>query len=236
MKTTRICFLLAVTFTLLTGCAKTAKTTIDSPELWMMPGAIHTPIKFGDARRKLSLEYLKDRYGMVQQQPTITPNMVVVHWTVIPTMQETFEAFNPEQLPGRRQDVVSAGALNVSSQYLVDRDGTIYQLLPETTMARHVIGLNHCAIGIENVGNGTDLPLTDKQLESNLKIIRYLDSKYEIEYLIGHHEYTEFDGHRLWKERDSGYRTEKSDPGPEFMIRLRTRLTDLELRGTPVSR
>jgi len=201
----------------------------------MLPGAVQKPIQFGDTRRQLSLQYLKDRYGIEQQRPTITPQMVVLHWTVIPTMQETFEAFDPEQLPGRRQDVVSAGALNVSSQYLVDRDGTIYQLLPETTMARHVIGLNHCAIGIENVGNGTDLPLTAEQLESNIKIIRYLHSKYDIDYLIGHHEYTDFDGHELWKETDSGYRTEKADPGPAFMKLIRSRVEDLGLMGTPAA-
>ena len=32
----------------------------------------------------------------------------------------------------------------------VDRDGTICRLMPETWMARHVIGLNYSAIGIEN--------------------------------------------------------------------------------------
>jgi len=178
-----------------------------------MPGAISKPIIFDDTRRQLSLQYLKDRYGLEPSEPTITPRMVVLHWTAIPTMEETFAVFNPAELPGKRQDVMSAGALNVSSHYLVDRDGTIYQLLPELTFARHVIGLNHSAFGIENVGNDTDLPLTDAQLESNVAIIRYLNSKYGLEYLIGHYEYAKFDGHPLWLEKDSGYRTEKTDPG-----------------------
>ena len=221
---------------MLTGCASGITPTIESPQLSTMPEAIQRPIVFDVMRQQLSLQYLKDRYGMEQQQPTIIPKMVVVHWTVKPTAQETFDTFNPEQLPGARQDVLSAGALNVSAQYLVDRDGTIYQLLPETTLARHVIGLNHCAIGIENVGNGTDLPLTEKQLESNSKIVRYLYSKYEIGYLIGHYEYADFDGHNLWKEKDSGYRTEKSDPGAGFMERLRLRVSDLKLSGSPAAR
>lgn len=221
---------------MLTGCASGIAPTIESPQLSTMPEAIQRPIVFDDMRQQLSLQYLKDRYGMEQQQPTILPKMVVVHWTVKRTAQETFDTFNPVQLPGARQDVLSAGALNVSAQYLVDRDGTIYQLLPETTLARHVIGLNHCAIGIENVGNGTDLPLTEKQLESNSKIVRYLHSKYEIGYLIGHYEYSDFDGHNLWREKDSRYRTEKSDPGTGFMERLRLRVSDLKLSGSPVIR
>jgi len=194
----------------LAGCDSGIAPDIDAPQLSTMPEAIQRPIIFDDMRRQLSLQYLRERYGMEQQEPVITPKMVVVHWTVIPTAEETFDAFNPAQLPSVRQDVMSAGALNVSSQYLVDRDGTIYQLLPETTLARHVIGLNYCAIGIENVGDGENLPLTDEQLESNIKIIRYLHNKYGIEYLIGHYEYSDFDGHLLWKEKDSAYRTEKT--------------------------
>ena len=124
-------------------------------------------------------------------------------------------------------------ALNVSAHFLVDRDGTIHQLLPDTTFARHVIGLNHCAIGIENVGNGTDLPLTDAQFESNVALIRMLHEKHDIEYLVGHHEYTQFIDHPLWKESDSGYLTDKEDPGDEFMTRLRSTLADLNIKAPP---
>lgn len=223
-------FLLTLAVLLLAGCAATDSTVADTST---MQDAISRPIIFDETRRQLSLQYLKDRYGLRQREPTITPKMVVLHWTVIPTMEETFAAFDPAQLPGSRQDVMTAGALNVSSHYLVDRDGTIYQLLPETTLARHVIGLNHGAIGVENVGNGTDLPLTDAQVAANVAIVRYLDSKYEIDYLIGHHEYIKFEGHPLWLEKDSGYRTEKIDPGDDFMQKVRVIVSDLGLDGPP---
>ena len=36
-----------------------------------------------------------------------------------------------------------------SAQFLVDRDGTIYSLMPETFMARHVIGLNLSSIELK---------------------------------------------------------------------------------------
>lgn len=216
---------------LLAGCAATTAPVDEEPWASGLPGVIKRPIIFDDLRRQLSLQYLSERYGLEQNEPTITPKMVVSHWTVIPTLEATFNAFNPSQLPGGRKEIMSAGALNVSAHYLVDRDGTIYQLLPETTLARHVIGLNHCAIGIENIGNGTDLPLTDEQLASNVAIVRYLHDKYGIEYLIGHYEYALFEGHDLWKEQDDGYRTEKTDPGIDFMKRLRSRVSDLRLNG-----
>ena len=216
---------------LFAGCA--GETVIRNAEPWTsgLPGVVIKPIVFDEQRRQLSLQYLKDRYGIEQNEPTIVPKIVVVHWTVVPTIDATFDAFDPAILPGARQEISSAGALNVSSQYLVDRDGTVYQLLPETTMARHTIGLNHAAIGIENVGNGTDLPLTDEQLASNVAIIRYLSGKYDLEYLIGHYEYALFEGHVLWKEKDKAYRTEKTDPGENFMRRLRELVADLGLRG-----
>jgi N-acetyl-anhydromuramyl-L-alanine amidase AmpD len=122
--------------------------------------------------------------------------------------------------------------LNVSSQFLIDRDGTVFRLLPETTFARHVIGLNYLAIGIENIGSD-DMPLTNAQLEANEKLIRYLKRKYPIDYVIGHHEYQRFQKTELWKETDPNYRTVKSDPGDEFMIRLRKKLTDINLKPLP---
>ena len=195
---------------------------------------IDKPIIFDQERSDLTLEYLEQHYDLEQNNPTILPKMVVVHWTVIPTLDKTFEAFNPSKLPNWRPDIANASALNVSSQFLIDQDGTIYRLLSETTMARHVIGLNHCAIGIENVGGVGDKPLTKKQLKSNIKLIRYLKNKYpDIEYVIGHFEYSYFEGHELWLEIDDSYRTEKTDPGVEFINTIRKKTSEYNWKPIP---
>ena len=147
------------------------------------------PIDFDEQRKTLTLEYLKTRYDLEQSEPSIDPKMIVVHWTAIPSLEESFRAFKDPLLPNTRSDITTAGALNVSAHFLVDRDGTVYRLMPETTMARHVIGLNHCAIGIENVGGTENTPLTGKQLRANVELVRYLKKKYPgIDYLIGHFE------------------------------------------------
>lgn len=190
------------------------------------------PIQFDSTRMALSLQYLEERYGIEQERPTISPRMIVVHWTAVPTFEKTFEIFNPPTLQTTRPDIEGAGALNVSAHYLIDRDGLIAQLLPDTVMARHVIGLNHAAIGIENVGSNTER-LTAAQLKANAWLIRMLFSRYNIEYLIGHYEYSLFESHPLWKEKDDSYRTEKIDPGTVFMIKLRNTLKDLNLKGAP---
>ena len=195
---------------------------------------IDKPITFDQERSDLTLEYLEQHYGLKQNIPTINPKMVVVHWTVIPTLQKSFEAFDPSKLPEWRPDIANASALNVSAQFLIDQDGAIYQLLPETTMARHVIGLNHCAIGIENVGGTGDKQLTKKQLKSNIKLIRHLKKKYpDIDYVVGHFEYTYFEGHDLWLEKDDGYRTEKTDPGVDFINTIRKRTSENNWKPIP---
>lgn len=193
---------------------------------------VDKPIIFDQERLELTKEYLATRHGLIQDDPTIVPKMIVLHWTVIPTMQQTFDVFNPSQLPSR-PDLANASSLNVSSQFLVDQDGTIYRLMPETTMARHVIGLNHTAIGVENVGGTENLPLTKAQIKSNIWLVNYLSKKYPIEYLIGHYEYTNFEGHELWLETDDGYRTIKTDPGEDFMAAVKKGTHNLNLKSAP---
>jgi len=182
---------------------------------------VDKPIIFSEERIALTKEYLRSRYNLEGNTIEITPKMIVLHWTAIPSLQKSFEAFEKETLPNWRPEIKSVSGLNVSSQFLVDQDGTIYRLMPENHMARHVIGLNHCAIGVENVGGTEDLPLTRAQLRANVWLVNYLAKKYPIEFVIGHHEYTLFEEHPLWLEVDDGYRTIKTDPGPEFMQKVR---------------
>lgn len=191
------------------------------------------PIVFNQERVELTREYLLERYGLQQESPYISPKMIVLHWTVIPTLKEAFEAFDPATLPNWRPDIENVSGLNVSSQFMVDRDGTIYSLMPETNMARHVIGLNHCAIGIENIGGTKELPLTKAQLKSSIWLVEYLSNKYPIEYLIGHYEYTNFVNHPLWLEKDETYRTVKTDPGKDFMEKVRKATKNLNFKPVP---
>lgn len=194
---------------------------------------VDKPILFNEEREILTLNYLADRYGLEKETTEIDPKMIVLHWTVIPTLEGSFDAFNKTTLPNSRPDIVTVSGLNVSSQFLIDQDGTIYRLMPETKMARHVIGLNHCAIGIENVGGSDNLPLTKAQLKANIWLVKYLKTKYNIEYLIGHYEYSNFEGHELWLEQDDGYRTIKTDPGKDFMKRVRKATKKLNFKPVP---
>jgi len=191
------------------------------------------PVVYNQQRKDLSIDYLKNRHGLTNKTvASIKPKIIVLHWTAIPTVESSFDAMNPPTLPQARKDLTSASQLNVSAHFLIDRDGAIFRQLPDTAFARHVIGLNYCAIGIENVGSETR-PLTRAQLKANEALIRYLSKKYPIEYVIGHYEYNAFRNYPVWKETDATYRTEKTDPGKRFMKKIRKRIIDLNLQGAP---
>ena len=186
------------------------------------------PIEFTQNRIELTKQYIKNSYGMSVDNINIIPKMIVIHHTASDDLKESFDRFYPEILLSDRKDIQNAGNLNVSAHFLVDFDGTVYSLMPETFMARHVIGLNLSSIGIENVG-GDKKSLTQEQLKANIELVKYLKEKYKtIEYLIGHYEYQNFDKHPLFLEKDAKYRTIKHDPDVGFMEKLRANFPNLK--------
>jgi N-acetylmuramoyl-L-alanine amidase len=160
--------------------------------------------------------------------------MIILHWTGINSLESTWNYFNRTRAEAGRSQLAAAGEVNVSAHFLVDRDGSVYRLMPETWMARHCIGLNHVAIGIENTGDGEKFPLTDAQVKANAALVRYLKARYPIDYLIGHMEYRRMEGTPLFLEPDPGYRNNKPDPGVEFMRKVRELVKDLKLQGPPL--
>ena len=164
-----------------TGAAKTQSTVSAAAPFRTVtaPVIIDRPVRLTEYRKQLTREYAFQHYG--EEFTEIVPQVVVVHWTELPEADGVYEYFYKEA----RAD----GTLNVCSQFLVDRDGTIFRLTPETMLDRHAIGYNWCAIGIENVG-GVDRKedLTPEQLQANILLIRYLQEKYPtIRYVWGHY-------------------------------------------------
>ncbi|APW65441.1 N-acetylmuramoyl-L-alanine amidase [Poseidonibacter parvus] len=191
---------------------------------------IKKPIVFDKMRMDLTKDYIKNHYGLSVDNINIIPKMIVIHHTAVNSLKRSFHRFNPSRLLIDRKDIAKASLLNVSAHFLVARDGTIYSLMNETHMARHVIGLNYSSIGIENVGGQKKSDtLTKEQLEANIKLVNYLKKKYKtIEYLIAHSEYLKFKTHELWLEKDNSYKTIKSDPHKKFMKALRKEIKGLK--------
>ena len=192
---------------------------------------VQTPIDFTNKRIDLTKEYIKIHYKKDVQNIIIVPKIILIHHTAIDDYKDSLSRFQEEALPSRRKDISSANpSVNVSSHFMVERDGTIHQLMPLDFMARHVIGLNFNSIGIENVGgqNSQD-NLTEAQLQANIFLVGYLQKKFPtIEYLVGHYEYRCFEHDALWLEVDDGYRTIKDDPSKRFLQELYKQIQGLK--------
>jgi N-acetylmuramoyl-L-alanine amidase len=180
---------------------------------------VERPLPGQEERTALMADYLR-RHAVTGLNPgdvtLITPKVIVLHWTAGPTSESAWSTFAPARIHGR-PDIAAAGAVNVASHYLVDRDGTAYELLDPRRAARHTIGLNHLAIGIENVGDGDRWPLTAEQADMNARLVRWLVGCHPITHLIGHHEAAKMASHVYYQEADNRYVTSKTDPGDAFV-------------------
>jgi N-acetyl-anhydromuramyl-L-alanine amidase AmpD len=114
------------------------------------------------------------------------PRVIVIHYTETSTFRATYNTFAPDQPDPELHELPATCA-----HYVVDRDGTIYQLVPVSVMCRHTVGLNWTAIGIEHVGFSDAQVLTDRlQLASSLRLVRWLRCRFGIQIpnVIGHNE------------------------------------------------
>lgn len=213
-----------------------AAAPLDTPALdTPAPAILDRPLPWGPEREALTVAYLAAHRttpltGDATVDTRMVPRVIVLHWTAGPTADSAWNTFAPARLAGR-PDLADAGALNVGAHYLVDRDGTILRLAPDDRVVRHCIGLNHVAIGIENVGGGERWPLTDAQVAANAALVRWLTARHPITHLVGHAEYRGLEDTPLFEERDPAYRTTKPDPGADFLARVRSAVADLPLAG-----
>jgi len=141
------------------------------------------PIPFGAKRKREMAAYSKRHYG-TRTWHLRHPHVIVEHYTDGTTFGgawSTFAANTPHdgELPG------------VCAHFIVDRDGTIYQLVPLGIRCRHAIGMNWTAIGIEHVGTSDKMVLDDHaQMRSSLRLTLWLMHTYGINIgnVIGHAE------------------------------------------------
>ncbi len=192
---------------------------------------VDAPMAWSDERERLTLDYRRMHSDASAQDLVIDPHVIVLHYTGGGSAAATRRYFDNVKIEAARKQLARGGAVNVSAHFVVDRDGTIYRLQPETRFARHCIGLNHIAIGIENVGDGDTYPLTDAQVAADAALVRELASRFHITHLLGHHEVMRFRDHTYFVERVPSYQNDKGDPGDAFMARVREHVADLALSG-----
>jgi N-acetyl-anhydromuramyl-L-alanine amidase AmpD len=142
-------------------------------------------IPFGPKRREEMAQYAKRHYGITTWRLD-NPEVIVEHYTATTTFSSVYSTFSAD-VP----DVELHELPGVCSHFVIDKDGTIYELVPLTTMCRHTVGLNYTAIGIEHVGmSDQDILDNPRQLEASLSLTLWLMQKKHIELrnVIGHTE------------------------------------------------
>jgi hypothetical protein len=143
------------------------------------------PIGFGDARRRQMRAYSKRHYG----EPVARlrqPAVIVQHYTASTTYSSAFTTF-----AANAPDVEFGERPGVCAHYVIDRDGTIHQLVSLKWRCRHTVGLNHTAIGIEHVGTSdADVMGRRAMVRSSLALTRWLQARFGIRTrdVIGHAE------------------------------------------------
>ncbi len=206
-------------------------TPVDAPPDAPAVAIVDAPMAWSAEREQLTLDYRRQHSDGTAADLAIDPHVIVLHYTGGSSAKATLGYFDNPTIEASRKELARAGKVNVSAHFVVDRDGTIYQLQPVTRFARHCIGLNHIAIGIENAGDEAKYPLTEAQVAADAALIRQLASQHKITHLLGHHEVMGMRDSALYLERDPKYKNDKGDPGKAFMAKVRERVADLQLSG-----
>lgn len=149
------------------------------------PRVVQTPIPFG-ARRKGEMRAYANRHYGIDDYRLRRPRAIVEHYTASNSFASAFDTF-----AANTPDVELGELPGVCAHYLIDRDGTVHQLVPTTIMCRHTVGLNWAAIGIEHVGVSDRQVLANRrQRAASLRLTRMLQGRHRIatRNVIGHAE------------------------------------------------
>jgi N-acetyl-anhydromuramyl-L-alanine amidase AmpD len=113
---------------------------------------------------------------------------IVLHITAGPTAHSAIETFRTSKAPQR-----------TSAHFVIDRDGTVYQLVDTVYAAWHASQVNACSVGIEHAAIPEALPATQAQYEASAKLVAWLCHSLEIPcdraHVLGHNEASPKDGH-----------------------------------------
>lgn len=149
------------------------------------PPIVRDLIPFPAQRKRETAAYARRHYG-VDTHLLLRPRVIVEHVALAPSaaaVRATFAVDRPD--PELRE------LPQVCAHFVVDRDGTIHQLVSLRLMCRHTVGLNDVAIGIEHAGFSDGGVLSNRrQLAASIRLTTWLRCRYDIGVgnVIGHGE------------------------------------------------
>jgi N-acetylmuramoyl-L-alanine amidase len=149
------------------------------------PHIVWKPIPFGPKRKAEMAAYARRHYG-INSWRLQQPHVIVEHYTASSSFSSAYYTFANDSPDSELHELPGTCA-----HFIVDTDGTIYQLVSLGTMCRHTVGLNYTAIGIEIVGTSDAQILGNpRQLKASLALTLWLSQQFQIKLqnVIGHSE------------------------------------------------
>lgn len=191
------------------------------------PRTVWKPIPYNAKRKAEMAAYAGRHYGArFATWRLVRPRVIVQHYTASNSFSSAFNTFAAD-VPDRELNELPG----VCAHYVIDRDGTIYQLVSTQVMCRHTVGLNYTSIGIEHVGTSDAAVLGNaRQLSASLALTLWLMHRHGIALgnVIGHNESRSSPYHL---ERYPGWRCQThGDFAKASMDVYRARLRTLALR------
>ncbi len=162
-----------------TGASGTSAPLLPPPRI------VRDLIPFGAARKAQMRAYAEIHYG-IDSYHIVGPHLIIWHFTETATFQSVWNTF-AQDVPDVEYHVLP----QVCAHFVIDPNGTIYQLVPLNIMCRQVVGLDYTAIGIENVGFSDQQVIGDAaQYHAGLELTRWLRCKFDlpVKDVIGHNE------------------------------------------------
>ena len=167
------------------GASGASGTTVASAPLLPAPPIVRDMIPFGAERKRQMRAYAEVHYG-IDSYHIVGPHLIIWHYTESATFQSVWNTF-ADDVPDVQYHVLP----QVCAHFVIDTNGTIYQLVPLDIMCRQVVGLDYTAIGIENVGFSDQQVIGDNaQYHAALELTRWLRCKFKlpVKDVIGHNE------------------------------------------------
>ena len=196
-----------------------ASTRAQAAQTPPKPRIAWDPIPFGNDRVRQMRRYSTRHYGDGKAK-LIDPHVIVEHYTATSSFSSAFNTF-----AANAPDIEFGERPGVCAHFLIDRDGSIHQLVSLKWRCRHTVGLNQTAIGIEHVGvSDADVVGRPAQLAASLALTRWLQARYGIRTrdVIGHSESL---SSRYHAERVPAMRSRThGDMQPATMKRYRAKL------------
>ena len=122
-------------------------------------------------------EYFKLHYN--DDSLKLQPSMIVLHYSGVPNFSKLWWTF----VKGGNYSAGDHGKKfgHLSTHFVIDKDGSIYQLMPLERRSRGTYGVNHKAISIDIIGRNEKELLGNKtQMKVTFALVKWIMKKYRI--------------------------------------------------------